>query len=137
MKKYKLFQEFSRYIIVGGTAFIVDMVLLFIFNNYVFYNFGEIGIYISIALGFSGGLIYNYFLSLFFVFESAKDQNKGKTLSAFIIFFLIGIVGLALTEIGMYIGIEVFNINYLIAKILVATCVLIWNYDARKVLIFR
>lgn len=103
----------------------------------MFYNLGEIGIYISIALGVIGGLIYNYILSLVFVFESAKYQNKGRTIGAFIIFFIIGIVGLVLTELGMYIGIEIFNISYLISKVLVAACVLIWNYGFRKVLIFR
>ena len=137
MKKYKLLQEFSRYVLVGGTAFVVDMTILYLFKNYVFYDFTEIGVYISTALGFIGGLIYNYILSLTFVFENAKAQNKGKSIGAFIVFLLIGIVGLLLTELGMYIGIQLFNINYLVVKTLVAGIVLIWNYGIRKILIFK
>ena len=137
MKKYKLLQEFSRYVLVGGTAFVIDMSLLYLFKNYVFYNFVEIGVYISTALGFIGGLIYNYILSLVFVFENAKTRNKGKTIGAFIVFLLIGVAGLLLTEIGMYIGIQIFAINYLVVKILVSAVVLIWNYGIRKILIFK
>lgn len=137
MKKHNLVQEFSRYVLVGGTAFVIDVALLYVFKNYVFYNLAEMGIYISAAIGFIGGLIFNYTLSLFFVFTSAKKQNKGKTIGAFLIFSLIGVVGLLFTELGMYIGIKLFAMNYLIVKILVAGAVLIWNYGIRKILIFR
>jgi len=136
MKKYKLIYEFSRYVLVGGSAFVVDMALLYLFKNYVFYNF-ENKIYISTALGFIGGLIYNYIFSLTFVFDNAKSQNKGKTIGAFIAFLLIGMAGLLLTEIGMYIGIQIFAIYYLFVKTLVAAVVLIWNYGMRKMLIFK
>lgn len=50
---------------------------------------------------------------------------------------MIGIMGLFLTEAGMYAGVELFNMNYLLTKIIVAVLVLLWNYIARKVLIFR
>jgi putative flippase GtrA len=136
LKICKLFQEFSRYVLVGGTAFVLDISLLYLFKNYVFYNL-EHGVYIAAALGFIGGLIYNYILSLAFVFETAKTRNKGKTVSAFVVFSLVGVAGLLLTELGMYIGIEIFAINYLIVKILVSGIVLIWNYGIRKILIFR
>lgn len=135
MKEYKLLQEFSRYVLVGGTAFVVDLALLYILNNYVFLNF-EMGIYISTALGFAGGLIYNYTLSLVFVFKSAKEQNKGKTMGGFLAFLLIGVIGLLFTELGMHIGIQLFAMNYLVVKVLVAAGVLIWNYGIRKILIF-
>lgn len=137
MKKHNLLQEFSRYVSVGGTAFAVDVALLYLFRNYVFYNFAEIGVYISTALGFFGGLIFNYIFSLTFVFQNVKAQNKGKTIGAFIAFLLIGMAGLLLTEIGMYIGIQIFVINYLVIKTLVAGVVLIWNYGMRKILIFK
>ena len=137
MKLPELFQEFFRYLLVGGTAFLVDMGLLYIFYNFVFYGFSETGVYISTALGFIGGLIYNYLLSLVFVFKSAKEQNKGKTLGAFIAFTLVGIGGLLLTELGMFVGVELLTINYLVVKVFVAAVVLIWNYGARKIWIFR
>lgn len=136
MKKYWLLQEFCRYVLVGGTAFVIDVTLLYLFKNYVFYNLFEMGIYISTALGFIGGLVYNYTLSLIYVFKSAKEQNKGKTIGAFLAFTLIGVVGLLLTELGMYFGIHLLTMNYMVVKIFVSATVLIWNYGIRKIFIF-
>ena len=137
MKVDKIIKEFIRYLLVGGTAFIVDFTLLYLFKTYVFYNMAVTGVYISTALGFVGGLIYNYVLSLLYVFESAKENHKGKDIRSFIIFTIIGVVGLILTELGMYVGVELFAINYLIVKVFVAGVVLIWNYGIRKILIFK
>ena len=55
---------------------------------------------------------------------------------SFFLFAIIGIMGLSLTEVGMYTGVQFLNINYLITKITVAIIVLIWNYVIRKILIF-
>jgi putative flippase GtrA len=137
MKKINLLKEFIRYLFVGGTAFFIDFFILYILKTYVFYGLNLFGIYISTALGFIGGLIYNYIMSLLYVFESAKDENSGKSIKSFIIFALIGVVGLILTEIGMYVGVGVMTINYMIVKVIVAGVVLIWNYGARKILIFK
>lgn len=137
MKIKDLIEEFFRYLLVGGTAFLVDITLLYIFKNYVFNNLAETGVYISTAIGFMGGLVYNYILCLIFVFKSAKEQDKGKTVGSFLVFGIIGVVGLLITELGMYIGIEIFVINYLIVKVIMTAIVLLWNYGIRKIMIFR
>ncbi|WP_238858807.1 GtrA family protein [Clostridium sp. YIM B02569] len=136
MNKKMIFNEFIRYIFVGGAAFIVDVLILYVFKTKVFFELDDIGIYISTALGFSAGLVFNYIFSVIFVFKSAKEQDKGRNIFSFFLFSLIGIIGLFLTETGMYAGVDLFHINYLITKVIVATIVLIWNYVARKILIF-
>ena len=136
MKINNRIKEFYRYIFVGGTAFIVDMGLLYVLYTYMFYNFAQTGVYISTALSFIGGLIYSYSLCMLFVFETAKVHGKGKTISSFITFSVIGVIGLLLTEFGMYIGLDIFRSNYLIVKVSVAGFILIWNYGARKLIIF-
>lgn len=137
MKNNQIVREFGRYLLVGGTAFAVDMVLLYFTKNFVFYHFAQKGVYYATAVGFIGGLIYNYFLSLFFVFESAKTKNKGKSLGAFMLFAMIGVAGLLITELGMYVGIEVMSLHYLFVKIIVAGLVFVWNFGIRKILIFQ
>jgi len=136
MNKKVILYEFIRYIFIGGTAFCMDILTLYFFKTQVFFRSGDIGIYISTALGFLAGLIFNYIFSIIFVFESAKEQKKGRSIFSFFLFCLIGIIGLFLTEAGMYAGVDFFNINYLLTKAIVAVIVLIWNYVARKVLIF-
>ena len=153
-KLTSLVKEFARYLVVGGAAFLVDWGTLFLTYNYVFISMedklwtittaagsvvlGNWCLILSTAAGFILGLIFNYILSLLWVFKSAQQQNKGKTVGAFLIFTMIGVVGLLLTEGGMELGTRwVGKEYYMIVKIFVAGVVLIWNYVARKILIFK
>lgn len=136
MKNNKLIFEFLRYLIVGGIAFIVDFTVLFISKEFVLKDF-YYSLYISTALGFISGLIVNYCLSIFYVFSSAKGTEVGRSINEILIFALVGIIGLIISEFGMFIGAEKFELNYLLVKIAVTTIVLLWNYLARKILIFK
>ena len=110
-----LLQEFGRYILVGGSAFIIDSGLLYIFKEHVFYNLDTLGIYISIALGFTGGLIYNYILSLAFVFRGAKEKKKSN--GAEYLHFFCGSWNswvCCLPNGGIYVGVEKLGFHYLI-----------------------
>lgn len=145
-----LITEFARYLVVGGASFLVDWGVLFLTYNYVFAGAGEAQLMLdsvvlgswrlllATAAGFILGLVFNYILSLIWVFKSAKQSNKGKTVGAFLIFAIVGIIGLLLTEAGMELGTRwVGQQYYMVVKIFVAGVVLIWNYAARKILIFR
>ena len=135
-KHKALFFEFLRYLLVGGGAFIVDFSSLFLLKEYVIPDLNGAGLYISTTIAFLLGLFVNYVFSLLFVFKVAKDENRGKTAKDVILFVTIGVIGLGLTNLGMYIGDDVLHINYLIVKLFVTAVVLLWNYGARKILIF-
>lgn len=137
-KQKKLIKEFIRYFFVGGSAFLVDFGVLVLTREFIFKGMGETGILIATALGFIAGLIFNYILSILFVFDNAKEKIKGKEVSTFIIFGIIGIIGLGLTELGMWFGIVLFGQQaYTIVKVFVAAVVLLWNFLARKIIIFK
>lgn len=137
MERKVILNEFIKYIFVGGTAFCLDTLTLYLCKTKIFLELGHIGLYISTALGFLAGLIFNYIFSLIFVFKSAIEENKGRNALSFFLFLIIGIVGLLLTEAGMCAGVNFLNMNYLFTKVIVAIIVLIWNYAARKILIFK
>ena len=132
-----LYQEFLRYLLVGGTAFLFDYGLFFLTKTLVFNALGNTGVYLATAAGFITGLAVNYILSITFVFKSAKEQNKGKTVGAFLLFAVIGVIGLLLSEGGMYLFFDLAGIHFMLAKIIVTGIVLLWNYIARKLLIFQ
>ena len=54
----------------------------------------------------------------------------------FIVYAIIGVIGLALTEGLMVLMLEVIGIYYMIAKVIAAIIVLLWNFIARKVLLY-
>ena len=129
--------EFFRYLLVGGIAFIVDSGVLALFKEFVLTGGSSVELVFCIAAGFIAGLIANYVLSLVFVFRKKDNHGNAKSFSSFIKFTVVGLIGLGLTELGMYIGVFVFKWHYLITKILVAGLVTVWNYAGRKVLVFK
>ncbi len=121
--------QFFRYIFVGGAAFIVDFLSLFILTDYF-------GIYyiISAALAFIIGLVTNYLLSIKWVFNQRNLDNK--TLE-FSIFAIIGIIGLFLNEVFIWFFTSELGFYYLISKIITAIIILFWNFFARKITLFQ
>ena len=136
MKFNGLIQEFLKYCVVGGLAFVADIVSIYIFREYILCSL-PFALYLSVIIGFIIGLSVNYTLSVIFVFTGAKEAVKGKQLIFFVQFAVIGIIGLLLTEALMWVGVEIFKIYYLIVKVFAAAVVLLWNYGARKYLIVR
>ena len=117
-----------RYILVGGAAFLVDCISLFILTQYfgIFYL-------ISAALAFILGLAVNYLLSVRWVFNNRKLEKRS---FEFGIFAIIGIVGLALNEFFIWFFTQDIQIFYLYSKILAAVIILFWNFFARKFILF-
>ena len=123
-----IFIQFFRYLFVGGLSFLVDFFLLYFFSDIC-------GVYylISAALSFIISLIVNYSLSTLWVFNSNQINNK---LMEFVVFSLIGVIGLIFTEIILYLCTDIFGIYYLISKIISTIIVMFWNFLARRVMFY-
>lgn len=123
-----LLQAF-RYVFVGGVSFVLDWLTLF--------ALGRAGLHylIAAAVAFLVGLTANYFLSKKFVFVENPDKVNKKV--EFIVYGLIGLAGLLLTEGFMYLFTELMHLHYLVSKIVAAVLVLAWNFVARKVILYR
>ena len=140
-KKETLF-EFLRYAVVGGVAALVDMGV-----NYAMLYFilgatkdDKWQVAVAVTAGFVIGLIVNFVLSNVFVFRTAEQQKEGKTVKAFVIYAVVGVIGyfltVGLTLLGtMFIGES--GIWYLLLTCAVKGIVLIWNYIGRKILVYR
>ena len=106
-KKDTLF-EFLRYAVVGGVAALVDMGV----NYAVLYwilgatKDDKWQVAAAVTAGFVIGLIVNFALSNIFVFKTAEQQKDGKTVKAFVIYAVVGVIGyfltVGLTLIGTY-----------------------------------
>ncbi len=121
--------QFFRYVFVGGAAFIVDFLSLFVLTDYF-------GIYyiLSAAFAFILGLITNYLLSIRWVFNQRSFDNKTIEFS---LFAVIGMIGLGLNEIFIWFFTSELGFYYMISKIITAVIILFWNFFARKITLFR
>ena len=126
------FLQFFRYAFVGGIAAIVDFALLFILTDY----FGLFHM-ISAIIAFLGGLITNFTLSKILVFNSKVVEARVNSFFEFLSYAIIGIIGLGITEVILYIFTEKIGLYYMLSKLIATFIVLIWNYLARKMLIYK
>jgi putative flippase GtrA len=121
--------QFIRYTLVGGAAFAADFTTLFLLIH-----FAKIYYLASAAVAFTIGLIINYAMSAAWVFAHRTMRNRTVE---FGIFAAVGVIGLGLNELGMWLLSGRWGIHYLWAKLFTAALVYIWNFGARKVALFR
>lgn len=121
--------QFIRYGVVSCTALVVDFSCLVLLTEF----FG-INHLISALVGFIFGLLVNYLLSILWVFHGIKQNNDKQ---AFIVFTVIGIIGLFLTELIMWIMTDLLGIHYVISKVVSAIIVFVWNFTVRKKFVFN
>lgn len=121
--------QLIRYTFVGGFAFIVDFGTLFLLTEYLNLHY-----LVSAAIAFILGLVTNYFLSIGWVFTRHTVSDKR---IEFIVFTLIGLAGLGLNELFLWLFTELAGMYYLISKILTAVLVYLWNFFVRKLILFN
>lgn len=121
--------QFIRYCFVGGVAFIVDWLVMILLAETLLHYL------IATAFGFVAGLVTNYTLSKKMVFK--KDSNKCGKVGEFTVYAIIGVMGLGLTELLMYLFTDKLAVHYIISKIIVAAIVLVWNFFARKLILYK
>ncbi|MCD4693347.1 MAG: GtrA family protein [Calditrichales bacterium] len=121
--------QLFRYTFVGGFAFIVDFSLLVILTEFCGVHY-----LISTAIALTIGLSINYCLSVIWVFDKRKLANKS---IEFTLFAIIGIIGLDLNELFIWLFTEFAGFHYLISKIISTAIIYLWNFFARKFILFN
>ncbi|WP_288343444.1 GtrA family protein [uncultured Dubosiella sp.] len=120
----KLIEQIFRFGIVGFLAFIIDYGLM-VFCTEV------LGIYYlwSSLISFTVSVIFNYVMSVKWVF----NVDNGKTQTQNLIFFVtFSIIGLGINQLIMWLGVDKIQISYLIVKLFATAVVMVFNYVTRK-----
>ena len=121
-----LMVQFLRYTLVGGLAFIIDFGLL----SAVLYLDGHY--LLATLIGFVGGLITNYLLCVLWVWRG----TQAKTARDILVFSLIGVGGLLLTALLMWMSVGLLTLDPQISKLFIAALVLVWNFGLRRLFVF-
>ncbi|MBQ8308418.1 MAG: GtrA family protein [Clostridia bacterium] len=148
----QLFWEIFRFLLVGATATLADYLVFWVFDAWIFpKRWGTVALVLATALGFCVGLLVNWILSVRFVFRETKEEIDVRSKKPFAVFAIIGLIGLAITELGVVLlvfafpEITLFGKTALFgtawekwfAKAIMTCLVLVWNYLGRKIFIFR
>ena len=124
-KNEKLLLQIFKFVIVGGTATILDWIIY-----YICYNYLHIEPLIANIISFTISVIYNYIASVTWVFDVNKDKSKVKIFIEFIVFSVIGFL---LSELLLWLGIHKLELNAMLVKILSTIIVMVFNFVTRKI----
>ena len=122
-KRKSLYIQIFKFVVVGGIATLIDWIIYFVLFNY-FHIFPLI----SNIISYSISVIYNFIMSVKWVFDT-KDKSMKRLLFEFIILSLIGLI---ISEFIIWLFLEILSFNSIIAKILSTLIVMIINFILRK-----
>lgn len=128
-KADSLLLQLFRYFFVGGAAFVVDYASLWFLTDICGLHY-----LLSAAIAFILGLTCNYLLSTAWVFDNNRLKNRW---AEFVVFAIIGLVGLGLNELIMYVCCDGLHLHYMVAKLISTALVFFWNFFARKFILFN
>lgn len=115
--------QFIRYAFVAGIGLVADFGTVIFTKQVLGFHY-----LIAAVCGFTVGLVITYILSNKAVFGAPKGDRR----KLFILFALVGIVGLGILSVLMWILTGGLGINYIFSKALATIAVFLWNFFARK-----
>ena len=124
--KNKLLNQILKFGLVGGTAFVIDYVLLYLCTEFLHIHY-----LISSIISFTVSVIFNYILSIKWVFDVKKKQD----VKDFVIFIILSVIGLEINSLIMYVMVEKFGVYYMLSKIVSTAVVMVYNFITRKIFV--
>ncbi|HSD37467.1 MAG TPA: GtrA family protein [Rhodocyclaceae bacterium] len=118
--------SFVKYVAVGGVAFAAD------FGTFSATLSSGAHYQLATVYGFIIGIIVNYALCVTWVWRG----SQARSLRDITVFTLVGIGGLALTALGMWLGVDQLHCPERATRIVMAAVVLIWNFGLRRLFVF-
>ncbi len=132
-----LFRQMVRFGIVGIAAFLVEIGCLNLMTQWLFplmlpTKDHDFYVLAAAPIAFLISAVFNYILSLHFVFKKREDA-KGVTV--FSIFLVLNLIALGLNELWMWLFAVQLGINHNISKVIATALVTIYNFISRKIFI--
>lgn len=120
---------FFRYVFVGGSSFMLDFLIFTLLQRTgMFYMLAEL---ISFVIGF----VFNFWGGRKLVFQ--KGAGGCSETRELVSVLIIALIGLGLTELLLYAGIEWLGLHKLVSKAIAGILVLFYNYFARKLFVYK
>jgi putative flippase GtrA len=121
--------EMFRYFVTSCASFVFDFGLLYLLTD-------VIGLYylISAVISYGSGMVVSYLLSIRWAFARRSVANKSLEFGAFV---GIGIAGMGINTLILWLWASVLGLNYLIGRFVSAVIGFIWKFVARKIALFR
>jgi putative flippase GtrA len=123
-----LVREAIGYMVVSACALTIDISVLFVLVHYFRWWYVA-----AASASFLVGLFVGYVLSVTWVFKYRRLTDQRIEFASFA---GIGVIGLAINAAVITFGVKILGIHYLIAKCGAAGFTFVWNFAARRQLLF-
>lgn len=130
-KIYKKYKEAIDYLFWGGVAFLLSMILFYLFANIM-----EIYEQIANILSWIICVIFTYLTNRIFVFQS-KVKGIKNVFKEFKDFVTARLLTLVMENVILFIMIDLLTINNMLAKLVGQFVVIVSNYILSKLWIFK
>lgn len=121
----RLIAQIMKFGVVGVVAFAIDYGLL-VFLTEVF----GIEYLVSATVSFTVSVVFNYLASMRYVFAHKEGLSRRRE---FAIFVVLSVIGLAINNVCLWLGVDMLGVDYRISKIVVTAIVMVWNFVTRKI----
>lgn len=118
--------HFVRYLLVGGTTFVIDFGILFILHGHLKLNLAA-----STSVAYWISIAYNFVLNRYWTFDAREKDSLARHISTY---FLL-LIGNYLFTVTL-VSVAGTHISYVIAKALAVGLSMIWTYPVYKKYIF-
>lgn len=133
----KLIEQIMKFGVVGILSFAID------FGIYsILVYFTPVPLLVANFFGFTISVIFNYIMSMKYVFQRKEDLDRK---AEFVIFVVLSLIGLGLNEFLVWLFVDFayeniavvaetfsYNIMKMIGKILATGIVMVYNFISRK-----
>lgn len=120
----KLIEQFLKFGVVGVVATVIDFGIMIALTEWAGWD-----PVLSAGISFVVSLIFNYLASMRFVFTHRDDLSRSREMAIFVV---LSLVGLAINEGLMWLGVNVLALNYVLVKVAATCVVMLWNFASRK-----
>lgn len=128
---YTKYSEIINYLIVGVLTTLVSIIIYGLFTKLFHVNY-----MVSNIISWIGSVSFAYITNKKFVFKSKCDNEKDVFIEIYQ-FFKYRVFSLVIDILLMYLFVEVFSIDDMIAKVIVQFIVIALNYIFSKLFVFK
>lgn len=118
-----------RFVISGGSATLIDLILLYILTKYLL-----VWYVLSAALAFIAAFMVSFVAQKFWTFE---DHSTDRLQSQGSIFFVVALISLAVNTYAVYALVDYLHLYFMLAQIIVSAFIAVSNYFVYSKFIFR
>lgn len=127
MNLKSLIEQFLKFGVVGAIAFVIDYGILMLLSQVVGWDPVP-----SSAVSFTVSVVFNYLVSMRYVFTRREDLSRRRE---FVIFVILSVIGLGINSVCIWAGTQALGdgaIAVTATKVVATVVVALWNFWSRK-----